>query len=66
MENYRPVSMLPIFSKVYERCIYDQMYEYFNKILSKQQCGFGQGFIVHYIVFLQWLKNGEYIYIKME
>ena len=44
MENYRSVSILPIFSKVYERCMYDQMYEYFNKILSKQQCGFRQGF----------------------
>ena len=44
LENYRPVSILPIFSKVYERCVYDQIYEYFNKILSKQQRGFRQGF----------------------
>ena len=44
MENYRSVSIIPIFSKVYKRCMYDQMYEYFNKILSKQQCGFRQGF----------------------
>ena len=44
VEKYRPVSILPIFSKVYESCMYDQMYEYFNKILSKQQCGFRQGF----------------------
>ena len=40
VENYRPESILPIFSKVYKRCMYDQMYEYFNKILSNQQCGF--------------------------
>ena len=44
VENYSPISILPIFSEVYERCMYDQMYEYFNKILSKQQCGFRQGF----------------------
>ena len=37
-----------MFSKVYERCMYDQMYEYFNKILSKQQCGFRQGFSTQY------------------
>ena len=43
VENYRPVSILPVLSKVYERCMYDQMYVYLNKILSKWQCGFCQG-----------------------
>ena len=43
VENYRPVSILPVLSKVYERCMYDQMYAYLNKILSKWQCGFRQG-----------------------
>ena len=31
-------------SKVYERCMYDQMYKYFDQILSKHQCGFRQGY----------------------
>ena len=44
VENYRPVSILPNFSKIYERCLYDQMYKYFNHIFSKQQCGFRKGF----------------------
>ena len=44
VENYRPVSILPNFSKIYERCLYDQMYKYFNHILSKWQCGFRKGF----------------------
>ena len=35
VENYRPVSILPVLSKVYERCMYDQMYAYLSKILSK-------------------------------
>ena len=26
VENYRPVSILANFSKIYERCLYDQMY----------------------------------------
>ena len=26
IENYRPVSILPVLSKIYERCIFDQMY----------------------------------------
>ena len=29
-------------SKIYERCLYDQMYKYFHQILSKYQCGFCQ------------------------
>ena len=46
--------------KVYERGMHDQMYEYFNKILSKQQCEFYQ-VLVGTIVFLQRLKNVENI-----
>ena len=30
-------------SKINESCMLDQMYEYFNKILSKYQCGFHHG-----------------------
>ena len=42
MENYRPISILPIISKVFERILYDQFYEYLtsNNLLSKQQFGF--------------------------
>ena len=43
VENYRPVSILPDLSKMYERCMYIQIYEYLNNILSKWQCGFRQG-----------------------
>ena len=28
--NYWPISLLPTISKVFERVIHDQMYEYFN------------------------------------
>ena len=34
-ENYRPVRILPNLSKVCERCMYIQVYEYLNKIFSK-------------------------------
>ena len=33
VENYHPVSILPVLSKVYERCMYDQMYAFLNKIV---------------------------------
>ena len=42
--NYRPISILSNVSKFYERCIYEQMYSYFDKIFSKNQCGFRKGF----------------------
>ena len=42
--NYRPISVLPYVSKIYERCLYEQMYSYFGKIFSKNQCGFRKGF----------------------
>ena len=46
--NYRPVSILPNLSKVFERCIYKQLSVYFDWILSKQQCGFRKGFNVRH------------------
>ena len=39
-ENYRPISLLPIVSKIYERILYSQIDAYFNDILSPLQCGF--------------------------
>ena len=42
--NYRPVSILPNLSKIYERCLYKQLPKFFDKILSKYQCGFRKGF----------------------
>ena len=41
--NYRPVSILPTVSKIYERCLYDQINEYFQPLFSKLQCGFRKG-----------------------
>ena len=43
-KNYRPVSILPSLSKIYERCIYTQMSKYFDPILSKCQFGFRKGY----------------------
>ena len=43
-ENYRPVSILPVFSKVLERSMFAQMSSFFDNFLSKQQCGFPKGY----------------------
>ncbi len=44
-QNYRPVSVLPIFSKLFERVIYKRLIDYINKhnILFDNQYGFRKG-----------------------
>ena len=41
--NYRPVSILPAMSKIYERLLYDQMNNYMEFKLSDNLCGFRKG-----------------------
>ena len=41
--NYRPVSILPNISKIYEKCIYEQLEKFFEPIFSKHQFGFRKG-----------------------
>ena len=42
LNNYRPISVLPTVVRVFERLIYEQLYNYFaeNKLLSNEQWGF--------------------------
>ena len=39
-ENYKPVSILPILSKVFERTMFAQISNFFENFLSTQQRGF--------------------------
>ena len=43
--NYRPISILPVFSKVYENVFYNRLYNYFsvNNLLLSSQFGFRSG-----------------------
>nr|XP_047132472.1 uncharacterized protein LOC124811199 [Hydra vulgaris] len=42
ISNYRPISILPIFSKILERIMYNRVYDYFqcNNLLYSNQFGF--------------------------
>ena len=42
LSNYRPISLLPTLSKIFERVIYNQLYNYFvdNSLLTEHQFGF--------------------------
>ena len=50
--NYRPVSILPSVSKIYERYIYDQINNYFYSLSSKLQCGFRKEFNAQHCLLL--------------
>ena len=39
-ENYRPVSILPTLSKIFERILFEQISGFFDNFLSEKQCGF--------------------------
>ena len=56
-----PGKILPIYSKVYKSCMYDQIYENFNKILSKQQGGFRQGFSTQHCLLAMTEKWRKYL-----
>ena len=45
LSNYRPVSLLPVCSKIFERLIYNSMYKHIsdNNLLSPNQSGFRTG-----------------------
>ena len=58
-ENYRPVSILPSISKIFERNMSDQICTYMNNHLSKYLCGFRKGYNTQHclIVMLEkWRK----------
>ena len=43
-ENYRPISILPAISKIYEKLMAEQLNKYFEHKFSIFQCGFRKGF----------------------
>ena len=45
VKNYRPVSLLPIFGKIFEKCLYDTVYTYFeeNGLFTSCLSGFRKG-----------------------
>ena len=52
MGNYRPISILPAFSKILERIIYNRLYTHLmnNKILYEKQFGFQKGLSTNHAI----------------
>ena len=43
-KNYRPVSILPTLSKIFERILFERISGFFDNFLSEKQCGFRKGY----------------------
>ena len=54
--NYRPISLLPIISKIFERVLFEQIEMFSEKILSPKLCGFRKGHSTQHVL-LNLLKN---------
>ena len=52
MANYRPISLLPIFSKILEKLMYNRVIDFINKheILYKNQFGFQKNMSTEYAI----------------
>ena len=50
-ENYRPVSALPLFSKIFEKVIYDQISQYLEKYLNSLLSGFRKAYSSQHSLF---------------
>ena len=60
-ENYRRVSVLSSLSKIYEKLMYNQLYEYFDNILLPSQCGFRKGYSAQHCLLVMIEKFKEAI-----
>ena len=67
--NYRPVSLLSIFSKIYEKAMYNRLMDFLetHKILYEKQFGFRKhhsSYMAHMILvdnLIKAIENGDYI-----
>ena len=58
--NCRPITILPLVSKVFEKIMYDQLYEYIEHFLNQLLCGFRKAHSTQYALFRvlqKWQKE---------
>ena len=61
-ENYRPVSTLSnLLSKIFEKLVYNQLYEYFDNTLFPSQCSFRKGYGAQHCLLVMIKKCKEAI-----
>ena len=52
VKNYRPVSVLPAVSKIYERIIQEQLFHHIESHLSNYMCGYRKGYSAQHALVL--------------
>ena len=62
--NYRPISLLSVFSKIYEKCIYSRIYHYLvqNNLIYSKQFGFRAKYSTNHAI----ISLTEYIRSKLD
>ena len=60
-KNYRPISILSNLSKVHEKNLYSQLYNYFENVLFLSQCGFRKGYSAQHCLLVMIEKVKEAI-----
>ena len=59
-ENYRPVSIISVISKILERCLYDQIYKSIDNTLSRHQMAYRKAYNSQHsliAMFEKWKEN---------
>ena len=56
--KYRPIKLLPIISKIFERVFFEQIEKFSEKILSPKLCGFKKGHSTQHVL-LNLMKNWQ-------
>ena len=62
--NYRPISILPTVSKIFERILFNQLLRFSHKSLSPLLCGFKQGYSAQYAL-TKLPPNGKCFLIRL-
>ena len=64
VQNYHPISVLPAFSKIFDRIVYNRLFKFIteNNILSNNQYGFRSGYFTSHALIsfltrllMQWI-----------
>ena len=55
LKNYRPISLLPVYGKIFEKLIFNKMFKFFieNDLISSNQSGFKPGdFSINQVLYI--------------